>query len=108
MDARRTTAATDKVFMAFSCNVQIMGEIFETEEIPSLKMRVDGTAAISRVTLVRNEVDYQIYEPDSGSNEFAESFVDENPVKGENRYYLRIEQVDGNMGWTSPVGVTVK
>jgi hypothetical protein len=29
-------------------------------------------------------------------------------MPGENRYYLRIEQTDGNMAWSSPVWVKVK
>lgn len=108
MDARRTTAATDKIFMEFSCNGHMMGEIFETTDKPSFEIAVYGTAPISRVTLVRNEQDFQVYTPESESNEFVESYVDESPVSGENRYYVRIEQIDGNMGWTSPVWVTMK
>lgn len=108
MDARRTTAATDKIYMEFSCNGHMMGEIFTTSGKPAFKMAVDGTAAIRRVTIVRNEANYQVYKPESKSNKFAVEYTDENPVKGENRYYLRVEQVDGNMGWTSPVWVTVE
>ena len=36
MDARRTVAATDKIFMEFSCNGRLMGEEFETSEAPTL------------------------------------------------------------------------
>ena len=39
---------------------------------------------------------------------FEQSFEDEYPVTGENRYYLRVEQADGNMAWSSPVWVQVK
>ena len=108
MDARRTCAATDKIFMEFSCNGHMMGEIFDAEGAPSFEIAIQGTAPISRVTLVRNEQDYQVYEPNTESKEFTRSCTDETPVKGENRYYVRIEQGDGNMGWTSPVWVTVK
>ncbi|MEO0444819.1 MAG: hypothetical protein AAF191_01950 [Verrucomicrobiota bacterium] len=108
MDARRTVAATDKIFMEFSCNGHLMGEIFETEEPPTLSMTISGTAPLSRVTLIRNEEDYQVYEPSDASREFTQTFTDENAISGENRYYVRVEQVDGNMGWTSPVWVSVK
>lgn len=108
MDARRTVAATDKIFMEFSCNGHLMGEIFTTTELPTLKMKVHGTAPISKITLVRNEKDFWFYEPKDDSPDFAETFNDAQPLPGENRYYLRVEQVDGNMGWTSPVWVTVE
>ena len=71
------------------------------------EMKVKGTAPITRVTLIRNEKDYEIFEPQAISAEFAKTFVDEKPEPGEYRYYVRVEQGDGNMGWTSPVWVTV-
>ncbi len=108
MDARRTVAATDKIFMEFSCNGHFMGEELEATESPSFEIGVKGTAPISRVTLVRNEEDYRVFEPEASSHEFAKTFVDEMPAAGEYRYYVRVEQVDGNMGWTSPVWVTLK
>lgn len=108
MDARRTVAATDKIFMEFSCNGKAMGEIFETSEAPVLTMKVNGTAPIRRVTLIRNETDYQTFDPQKVSKDFEMTFKDEKPEAGEYRYYMRVEQVDGNMGWTSPVWVTVK
>jgi len=33
------------------------------------------------------------------------TYTDEKPLEGENRYYVRVVQVDGNMGWTSPIWV---
>jgi len=104
--ARRTMAATDKIFVEFSCNGQPMGSIFEASGKSELKFAVNGTASIKRVTLVRNETNYQVYYP--GKKEFDATFTDPAPLEGENRYYLRVEQVDGNMAWSSPVWVTVK
>ena len=105
IDARRSIAATDKIFMEFSCNGRLLGSIFETKEKPTLKFAVHGTAPIKAVTLVRNETNYKVFTP--GTKDFEATFTDENPVAGENRYYLRVEQTDGNMGWTSPVWVTI-
>ncbi len=104
--ARRTIAATDKIFVEFSCDGQPMGSVFQTGGKPELKLAVNGTALIQRVTLVRNETNYQTWEP--GKREFEKSFTDAAPLMGENRYYLRVEQADGNMAWSSPVWVTVK
>ncbi len=106
MDARRTIAATDKIFMEFSCNGRPLGDVFATSKTPVLKLAVQGTASIARVTIVRNEKDYKIFEP--GSANFAMEFTDAAPLTGENRYYLRVEQTDGNMGWTSPIWVSWK
>ena len=108
IDARRSTAATDKIFMEFSCNGNLMGEEFETEDAPEFKIVVHGTAPISKVTLVKNEVDYEVWEPSSYDSDFTMNFKDKKPEPGDYRYYIRVEQVDGNMGWTSPVWVQVK
>ncbi len=107
VDARRTLAATDKIFMEFSCNGHMMGEIFTTREKPAMKIAVRGTAPLKAVTIVRNEADYKTFAPKDTAS-FDAAFTDEKPLAGENRYYLRIEQTDGNMGWTSPVWVNGK
>ncbi len=104
LNARRTIAATDKIFLEFACNGELLGTVFETSEKPALTVKVSGTAPLLRVTIVRNETDYKTFTPKS--MEFAETFTDPSPIVGENRYYVRVEQTDGNMAWASPVWVT--
>ncbi len=101
--ARRTIAATDKVFVEFSANGKPMGSVFESGR-PQLQLAVNGTAPIKRVTIVRNEADYKVFEPNARA--LRETFVDVAPVAGENRYYLRVEQADGSMAWSSPLWIT--
>jgi hypothetical protein len=106
LNARRTIAATDKIFVEFTCNDKLLGTEIALSGKPVLKFAIDGTAPIKRVTLVRNEKNHQQWEP--GTKTFEQTFTDEAPLPGENRYYLRIEQSDGNMAWSSPVWVQVK
>lgn len=105
MNARRTVAGTDKIFMEFSCNGHLLGEVFDTAEKPTMKVSVRGTAPLRAVTIVRNEVNIRRFTPKETAD-FDATFTDQAPIKGENRYYVRVEQTDGNMGWTSPVWVT--
>lgn len=106
MDRRLTVAATDKIFMEFSCNGKPLGSTIAADQNPQLSWTVEGTAPIERLTLVRNEKNCKVFAPNSKT--VTRSWTDPNPLPGENRYYLRIEQVDGNMGWTSPVWVNVQ
>jgi hypothetical protein len=106
LNARRTVAGTDKIFLEFSCNGRPLGSIFESAVLPRLEVSVKGTAPLKRVTLVRNETDYKVFE--TSDREFRTSFEDPQPIAGENRYYVRVEQSDGNMAWASPVWVTVQ
>ncbi len=103
--ALRTCAATDKIFVQLSSGDHLMGEVFETKGKPALSLLIGGTAPVKRITIVRNETDYHVMEP--GQKEVAETWTDSNPLPGENRYYLRIEQADGNMAWSSPLWVMV-
>ncbi len=106
LDTRMTVAATDKIFMEFSGNGRPLGSAFKTSDLPELTMAIAGTADLKRVTIIRNEKDHRVFEPNSRT--FNTVWADPAPLPGENRYYLRIEQVDGNMGWTSPVWVDFK
>ncbi len=107
INTRRSIAATDKIFMEFSCNGHMLGEVFQTRAKPKMIVSVRGTAPIRAVTIVRNEADYKKFPGGKGAA-FEVTFTDASPIAGENRYYVRVEQIDGNMGWTSPVWVTYK
>jgi hypothetical protein len=106
LNARRTIAATDKIFVEFTCNGELLGTEIEVNGRPSLAFKIDGTADIAQVTLVRNEENYQQWKP--GTKTFEQTFEDESPLTGASRYYLRVEQTDGNMAWSSPVWVSFK
>jgi len=103
LKARRTIAATDKIYLEFSCEGSLLGTEIETSKKPRLTIRVDGTAPIARVTIIRNEENYKVY--NLREYQFETTFTDETPLQGENRYYVRVEQWDGNMAWASPVWV---
>jgi len=107
VDTRRTLAATDKIFMEFSCNGHMLGEVFTTSSKPALKISVRGTAPLQAVTIVRNETNLKQFTPKNTAS-FDVTFTDGKPIVGENRYYVRVQQTDGNMGWTSPVWATYK
>lgn len=106
INARRTIATTDKIFVEFTCNGRMLGSEIESTAAPTLAWKIAGTADVKQVTLVRNEEDYRQWQ--SLSRTVAETFVDDAPLAGENRYYLRIEQTDGNMAWSSPIWVTFR
>lgn len=106
LNARRTIAATDKIFIEFTCNDKLLGTEIALSGKPVLKFAIEGTAPLKRITLVRNEKNHQQWEP--GAKTFSQTYTDESPLPGENRYYLRIEQNDGNMAWSSPVWVQIK
>jgi hypothetical protein len=40
-----------------------MGSILESKALPRLEFTVSGTASLKRITIVRNETDYKVFEP---------------------------------------------
>lgn len=105
-NARRTVAATDKIFIEFTVNGSPMGTVIKSKTNPKLKLTVDGTAPLKAITVVRNEKNYKYFLPED--DDYTREWNDPSPLKGDNRYYLRIEQIDGNMAWSSPVWVTIE
>jgi len=103
--ARRTIGATDKIFVELSGDGHAMGSVYATKKNPEFQFAVAGTAPLKKVTVVRNEVDHKVFE--APARTLTQAFVDEAPMPGENRYYLRVEQADGSMAWSSPLWVTV-
>lgn len=97
----RPTPGGRPIFVEIACNGKIPGTETQVSGKPVLKFSVDGTAPIKCVTLVRNEQNHQQREPNAKT--FSQTFTDESPLLGENRSYLRVEQSDGNMAWSSPV-----
>ncbi len=101
--ARRSYAATDNILVDFRLNDRMMGESFTTGEQPRLWARVHGTAPLRKVEVIRNNT-YLHTQPGSGAAlEFR--YVDNQPVAGESYYYLRVEQADGQLAWSSPIWV---
>jgi hypothetical protein len=35
------------------------------------------------------------------------TYVDERPVAGESYYYVRVQQANGQMAWSSPIWITL-
>jgi hypothetical protein len=101
--SRRAYAATDNIVVDFRLNGRLMGESFASAETPRLWARVEGTAAIRKVEVIRNNT-YIHTQPGSGpALEF--SYADNQPPSGQSYYYIRVEQTDGQLAWSSPIWV---
>ena len=69
-----------------------------------LVVNVVGTGPIRRVDVIHNEHYVYAITP-KGKNVLKFRYADPNPVSGENRYYIRLLQEDGNIAWSSPVWI---
>ncbi len=101
---RRTYGATDNILLEFWAGSHFMGEEFTAARVPELKIKVRGTAPVSKLSIIRNGK-YLTQQTPNGL-EVAFSFRDTAPEKGSSYYYIRVEQSDGNLAWSSPIWVT--
>jgi hypothetical protein len=108
MRKRHTYGATDNIVLDFRVTARGK-EYLQGDEIPNnskyvLHVNVIGTGAIGRVALIHNE-SYAYQAPGNGKRELQFTYTDPHPAAGENRYYVRVEQEDGNLAWSSPVWI---
>ena len=105
---RHSYAATDNIVMDF--RVKSGGaEYLQGDEIRAngpyvLTVNAIGTGPIRRVDLIRNEAYVYALTP-TGKSAVNFTYTDPQPAASENRYYVRLEQEDGQMAWSSPVWV---
>ncbi|MFH1679891.1 MAG: hypothetical protein ABIH26_04525 [Candidatus Eisenbacteria bacterium] len=101
------TSYSRKIFLDFRVDDHLMGEEIEAEGPPAIAYRVVGTDTLARVCVVKNgDPEWHVSTP-AGSRRDSAWFVDPDPfVPGTSAYYyLRVEQVDSGMAWSSPVWV---
>ncbi len=103
---RHTYGATDNIILEFRIGNGFMGDEITVTEPPTLWVKVKGTNELSRVDIVRNNE--FIYNTDPKGRNTTFTFRDNKAVKSVSYYYVRVQQEDGQMAWSSPIWVTVK
>jgi hypothetical protein len=115
MRARHTYAATDNIILDVRSGEHMMGDDFAVREAPALQVHIEGTAPIERVELIRdNEV---VYSADRHALRPAQGvppgavvvdleFSDLNATAATHFYYVRLQQVNYQTAWSSPMWIT--
>ncbi len=103
--ARRTYGATENILLEFSMGGHFMGEEFSARQVPEIKLRVRGAGTLSKVSVIRGGKYLAQFTP--GSREYAATYRDTTSPAGSQYYYVRVEQTDGNLAWSSPIWVNL-
>jgi hypothetical protein len=109
MKQRHVYAATDNIIADYRCTTggkqYMMGDAFTSKEPPTVKIKFIGTAPFSKVTLVKDDVEHVLGQPNKAEVEYE--WTDKEPKAGkESYYYIRGEQADGELVWASPMWIT--
>lgn len=81
----------------------MMGDEFDTNSPPRLRIRATGTKPIARGVVVKDNNVVHIETPNAARADF--SWLDGSAKAGTSYYYVRVEQEDGQIAWASPMWI---
>ncbi len=103
MRKRHTYGATGNLIIDVQSGDHFMGDEFDSNRKPSLKIHAIGTGRIDKVDIIRNNEYVSTQEPKK--KEVTLTFTDMTPKEGINLYYVRFLQENGEVAWSSPMWV---
>lgn len=103
MKKRHTYAATDNIIVDVRIGDHVMGDAFRSSDRPVVRVRAIGTQPLAKIVLIKNNQFTYTTEP--GTKEANFEFSDSEAEEGESYYYVRVEQSDGSLAWSSPIWV---
>ncbi len=102
---RRVYGATDNILADVRSRGHFMGEEFETNQAPKLEIALVGTAEFERVSIIKDG--RYVHSVDPGTPQVKMTWTDNTSQRGDTSYYyVRGEQVDGEIVWVSPMWIT--
>jgi hypothetical protein len=100
---RHTYGATDNIILEFRLGDHLMGDDFSTAGRPPIRVKARGTDTIGAVHLIRDAAYIYKWSPGKQDIDFEYRHNDAGP--GEHWYYVRVEQSNGELAWSSPIWV---
>ena len=94
-----------RIILSVTVNGRPLGSTLRTRRLPTVEVRLHGTAAVDYVAVIRG--DRLLAVERFGELDLTWRLVDEAPAAGrEVPYYVRVAQADGEFAWSSPIWVT--
>ena len=109
MRKRHSYGATDNIVLDYRMRVDgaeyLQGDIIEpTAGKAQLWVKVLGTAPIRQIDIIRGQEFVHTVQNLGPQTEFT--FVDNDAPAGETYYYVRVQQANEQMAWSSPIWIT--
>jgi hypothetical protein len=101
---RHTYGAMDNIILDVRMGEHFMGDEFSLAAAAPLRVKIEGPDAIAAVAVIRDGGVVYSAEPKKRSVEFE--YKDTSPAKGRHYYYVRVEQQNKLMAWSSPMFIT--
>ena len=110
MRKRHSYGATDNIILDYRLEANgteyLQGDIVEVDGPFKLSVKVIGTARIEQIDIIKNQT--FLHNRQNLGQEVAFTFVDNDVTPGESYYYVRVQQKNLEMAWSSPIWVRTK
>jgi hypothetical protein len=107
MRRRHTYAATSNMLLDYRLTAggktALQGDEIEAAALPEVQARIVGSGPLRKVVVVRDN--QYVYSQEPTGETFELRFRETQIAPGTHYYYVRVEQKDGNVAWSSPVWV---
>ena len=108
MRQRHAYAATSNIVLDYQAEEangtrHLQGDWIQKSGPIRLTAKIMGTDLIKRVELIRNGK--FVYSKEPMTKDFNLEYADQTPPAGRAYYYVRVEQMDRNLAWSSPIWV---
>ncbi len=108
MKKRHSYAATDNIVLDYRMQTAgrefIQGDIVDAADRVRLWLKVLGTADVRQIDIIRGNK--FIHTRQNLGRDVQFTFEDAEPLTGESYYYVRVQQSDDEIAWSSPIWIT--
>jgi hypothetical protein len=103
---RHTYGAMDNIILEVHMGEHFMGDEFPLAAPEPLKIKVRGTRPVARVDIIKDSKVIYSTTPNKVAVEFE--YTDKASVNGKHYYYVRVQQDDQTLAWSSPMFINYK
>lgn len=97
---RHTYGAMDNILLDVRMGTYFMGDEFSLAKALPIRVKARATKKIARVSVIKdNKV---VYSTEPGRQNVELEYTDKDGVAGRHFYYVRVQQDDGLLAWSSP------
>jgi hypothetical protein len=100
---RHSYGATDNILLDVRSGEHLMGDEFRSGAAPALQFAVVGTKPLAKIDILRDSAVVHTVTP--GKEEYKGEWTDPTPEAGVHYYYVRVQQTDNQMAWSSPMWI---
>jgi hypothetical protein len=97
---RHTYGAMDNIILDVRMGSHFMGDEFALSKAQPIKIKARGTKAIAKIVVIKDNQIVYTAEPKRQTVELE--FLDKDSVAGRHFYYVRVQQDDQLLAWSSP------